>query len=302
MTNRYGRFAVTTALGLALAMVTGNAYAQDPAASPPTEGTAPAGGDATTPPATTSGGPTSASLAPTDVTLRQGAISIDGDIVIGMSKDFAGKPIQIVPNLYYGVNDALTVGIAHNTNAEIFQANSVLGGRGLCLSGESDGCRKLYNNLSLDALFSFMRSSTMDLAAHGGIDFFFLNDPNWTQLRVGLKGKMMAGPVIIVFDPALFLGLNNRDSGNKEAINIPARFGFMVTPQLNLGLSIALGGPLDGFGDNYVVPLGIGGAFAINSQLDVRAQFAFNNLLGNVEDPVGRADARTLSIGAAFHM
>ena len=217
-------------------------YAQDPAASPPTEGTAPAGGDATTPPATTPGGPSSASLAPTDVTLRQGAISIDGDIVIDLSKEQAGKPIQIVPNLYYGVNDALTVGIAHNTNAEIFQANVGPGGRGLCLSGQTDGCRKLYNNLSLDALFSFMRSSTMDMAAHGGIDFFFLNDPNWTQLRLGVKGKLMAGPVIIVFDPALLIGLNNRDQGNKEAINIPARFGFMVTPQLNLGLSIALSG------------------------------------------------------------
>ena len=128
-----------------------------------------------------------------------------------------------------------------------------------------------------------MRSSTMDLAAHGGIDFFLLSDPNLTQLRLGVKGKVMAGPIIIVFDPALLIGLNNRDIGNKEAINIPARFGFMATPQLNLGLSIALGGPLDGFGDSYRVPLGIGGAFAINSQLDVRAQFAFDNLLGKVE-------------------
>jgi hypothetical protein len=219
-----------------------------------------------------------------------------------MSKDFAGKPIQIVPNLYYGVNNQLTVGVAHNTGAEIFQAVNVFGGRGLCLSGESDGCRKVYNNLSLDALFSFMRSSSTDIAAHGGIDFFFVSDPNWTQLRLGVKGKTMAGPVIIVFDPAILIGLNNRDMGNKEAINIPARFGFMVTPQLNLGVSIALGGPFDGFGDNYVVPLGLGGAFAINSQLDVRAQFAFNNLLGNVGDGVGRADARTLSVGAAFRM
>jgi len=302
MMNRTVRLAVSTAFGLALAGLAGNAIAQDNAA-PPAEGTPPAGGDpaaaapATTPPpaaAATGGGVT-------DVTLRQGGIGIDGDIVIGMSKDFAGKPIQIVPNLYYGVNDQLTVGVAHNAGSEVFQAFSVFGGRGVCLSGQSDGCRKVYNNVALDALFSFMRSSTMDMAAHGGLDFFLI-DPTWLQLRLGVKGKTMAGPLVIVFDPSVMIGLNHRDEGNKEAINIPVRLGFLATPQLNLGLSIALGGPFDGFGDNYRVPLGIGGAFAINSQLDVRAQFAFDNLLGKVADGVVRADARTLSIGAAFKM
>ena len=50
------------------------------------------------------------------------------------------------------------------------------------------------------------------------------------------------------------------------------------------------------------MPLGFGAAFALNSQLDLRAQFAFTNLLGNVGEGEGRADQRTLSIGAAFHM
>jgi len=106
----------------------------------------------------------------------------------------------------------------------------------------------VYNNFALDALFSFMRSSTMDLAGHGGVDFFML-DPFWMQLRLGVKGKMAAGPLVLVFDPAIFFGLTKRSDGNKEAINIPARVGFMVLPQLNVGLSVALGGPFDGFGD-----------------------------------------------------
>jgi len=103
-----------------------------------------------------------------------------------------------------------------------------------------------------------------------------------------------------VFDPALFIGLNNRDQGNKEAINIPARFGFMATPQLNVGISIALGGPLDGFGDNYAFPIGIGATYMINSSVDVRGQFALNDLAGHLSS--GAADIRTLSVGAAYHM
>jgi hypothetical protein len=82
-----------------------------------------------------------------------------------------GKPIQIVPNLYYGVSSELTVGFAHNTGAEIFRRAALPGGLCLCLSGTSGNCAKVYNNFSLDALFSFLRSSTMDLAGHGGLDF-----------------------------------------------------------------------------------------------------------------------------------
>src|SRR6188768_1389128 len=196
MTNRYGRFAVTTALGLALAMLAGRAYADEPAVTPTAEGTPPPG-DATAPPPATTPAPAASGAAggPVDVTLPQGGININGDIVIGLWKDNAGKPISIVPNLYYGVNDQLTVGIAHNFIADTFATAGFA--RGLCLSGESDGCfNKVYSGLSFDALYSFMRQATMDLAAHGGIDLNALSPEFLMALRVGLKGKMMAGPLM----------------------------------------------------------------------------------------------------------
>src|SRR3954469_14156914 len=141
MTNRTFRLAVSTALGLALAGLAGRAIAQDNAA-PPAEGTPPAGGEAAAPAATAPpAAATVASGSATDVTLRQGGIGIDGDVVIGLSKGNAGKPIQIVPNLYYGVSNELTVGFAHNPGAEVFQTQ----GSGLCLSGTPD-CPKVYNN------------------------------------------------------------------------------------------------------------------------------------------------------------
>ena len=138
----------------------------------PAEAAPRAGGDAAaaTPPPPAAASVT-APISATEATLHQGAINIDGDLVIGLSKGSAWKPIQIIPNLYYGVSNELTAGFANNTNAEIFQAVSAPGGRGLCLSGSSNGCAHVYNSFSLDALFSFMRSSTMDLAAHGGVDF-----------------------------------------------------------------------------------------------------------------------------------
>ena len=298
MTYRTARFVVCSALGLALATLAGpgRALAQDA----PAEGTAPPAAAATpATPASSSGG---GYLTPTDVTLRQGAISIDGDVVVNLSSDDVGQPVQIVPNLYYGVNDALTVGFAQNPLAEIFQT----AGNGLCFGGSSNNCPSFYNNFSVDGLYSFMRSSTMDLAGHGGVDFGSL-DPFQMSLRAGVKGKLMAGPVIFVFDPFISFGLNDRSgvNGNKEVLALPVRMGFMVTPQLNVGASIGFIGPLDGFGDNVAVPLGAGATFAVSNMVDVRAQFTFTDLAGNsapMGTSVGAADGRAISVGAAYRM
>lgn len=290
MKNRSAHL-VSAVLGLAIAALSGSgrALAQDGAA--PAEGAPPAAPTAP-PPAAPS---VSAAMSATEATLHQGVISVDGDLVMGLSKGSAFKPIQIVPNLYYGVSNELTAGFAHNTNAEIFQAVSTPGGRGLCLSGSSDGCAHVYNSFSLDALFSFLRSSRLDVAAHGGVDFVL--DPFLLSLRLGVKGKAGLGPMAIVFDPSVNIGLIKRYE-NKDYLQVPVRIGFVVMSRLNIGVSAAVNGQLDGFGDHYVIPLGAGATFAVNGAVDLRAQFAFDNLAGKNSS----ADLRTLSVGAAFHM
>jgi len=307
MTNRTVRFVVCSALGLALAG-SGSAFAQGNAAAP--EGAppaAPAGGEAPPAVAATPAPAAPAAASATNITLHQGGIGIDGDIGVGLSKGAAGKPISIVPNVYYGVTDTLTVGLADNPGSEIFQTLG-LAQRGLCLSG-STNCAKTYNNISLDGLFSFSRSGTMDIGAHGGLDTQFGAD-TLLSLRVGVKGKLQAGQFVLVFDPSLNLGLNKRDADfNKEVLQLPMRFGFMVTPQLNLGLSIAFISPIDPpsplkVSDIYQVPVGIGGTFAVNNMLDVRAQCTLDTL-GNASNSLGgagRVDARSFAIGAAYHM
>jgi hypothetical protein len=239
---------------------------------------------------------------PTDITLKAGGIGVDGDVAISMTKELVGKPFSIVPNVYYGVNDALSVGLASNTISEIFQGAA---GNGLCLAGTSGGCGKIYTNISLDALYSFMRSATMDLGAHGGLDTGF-GDSTLLSVRLGVKGKTLAGPLVLVFDPSLNIGANNRDIGNKETIAVPVRIGFMATPQLNVGLSTGIFGflnpPVGGFGDSYVVPVGVGGTFEINGNLAARAQFTLDNLGGKLPAGAGRADFRTLSFGAVYRM
>lgn len=306
MTNRTVRFVVCSALGLALATLgSGSAFAQDNAAAAP-EGAppaAPAGGEAAPAVAATPAPAAAGPASPTNLTLHAGGVGVEADVVTSMSKSAVGKPFSIVPNVYYGVNDQLMVGIANNPGSEVFQTAT---GAGLCLAGTSNGCPKVYNGVALDSIYSFSRSSTMDVGAHAGLDFLQFSPDLFLSVRLGVKGRTMAGPLIITFDPSVNIGATKRDMGNKEVLQVPVRLGFLATPQLNLGLSVALLGILDppvgGFGDYYQVPVGVGGTFAINQMLDVRAQFAFDNLLGKEFPGVGRADFRTLSIGVAYHM
>jgi len=299
MTNRTVRFVVCSALGLALATLgSGSAFAQDNAAAAP-EGAppaAPAGGEAAPAVAATPAPAAAAPGSPTNITLHAGGVGVEADVVSNMSKSAVGKPFSIVPNIYYGINDQLSVGIANNFGSEVFQTTP---GAGLCLAGQSNGCAKVYNAVSLDALFSFMRQATMDIGAHGGLDVWEFSPDLLMKLRVGVKGRVMAGPLLITFDPAVRFGLTKRDAdGNKEDVGIPVRLGFLPMPALNVGASVGIFGPLSHFGDLYTIPVGVGGTYSINQTLDARAQFAFLNLAGKGSS----ADVRALSVGVAYHM
>src|SRR5438874_955481 len=93
MTNRTVRLMVCSAFGLALATLgSGRAFAQDNAAPPPAGAppAAPAGGEAAPAVAATPAPAAAAPAGPANITLRQGGINIEGDIGIGMTKDYGG--------------------------------------------------------------------------------------------------------------------------------------------------------------------------------------------------------------------
>src|SRR5262249_28881865 len=141
------------------------------------------------------------------LTLKEGGIGVHADLVINLSKDLVGKPIEISPNLYYGVTPELTLGVATNPFA-----NTLPLGGGLCLSGTSNGCYKAFNNLSLDALYEVAPM----MAVHGGLDILAFSPDMLLSLRGGVKMKFGSGPIGVLLDPALNIGLTKRDFGNKE--------------------------------------------------------------------------------------
>ncbi|HLL21406.1 MAG TPA: hypothetical protein VK427_04700, partial [Kofleriaceae bacterium] len=235
---------------------------------------------------------------PTGLTLGAGKISIEGSTInVNMSADLVGKPFSLAPTIRYGVNDKLTIGITHDRGTTRFSPRP-LAGAGICLSGDENGCGKVYNNVGIDALFG-LAAGKFSAAAHVGYDILSISDPFISGVRLGVLGKYDVNEKIaITFDPFIYIGATERDGmlPNKEQINVPVYLWFAANPQIGAYVASGIAGPLDGFGDAYDVPLGVGLNYAVNAQLGVGVDFWFDNIGGKGSS----ADARTLGVRAAY--
>ena len=279
-------------VGLALSVAfVGHVQAQE--AEPVADPAAPAPMAAPEAPMAAAGGAVSASLVARGVhAAAAGKIAIRTLVGINASKGAFAKPFSIAPDIFYGVNDKLQVGLVHNGP----MGWQTFPGQGLCLAGKENGCGKVWNNVGFDALYSLMNGST-DLSAHGAV-YLGSVDPLKIGVALGVAGKLHINEqMALFFDPALYIGLNKRDAvgfvpGNKEGLFVPVEFQFQLQPQLALVAFTGLQGPLSKFGDSFIIPLGVGAFYNVNEMIDVGGRFSFDNLLGKNSS----ADFRSLSI------
>lgn len=243
------------------------------------------------------------------VVIGKGKVWITGPTVnVSLSTDAVAKPINLAPAIYYGVNEKLTVGITHSGGTTsltprpavlsfsipatpLTPAITAAAGSGICVTGEDSGCPDAYRGIGLDAMFG-LAAGKFSVAAHGGLDTVTF-DPFTVALRVGALGNYMASDKLsIVFDPRISIGITERDGGNKESLDIPVWIWYHVNPKLGAFVSTGINGPLDGFGDAFSVPVGLGAMYKVNEKLGAGANFFFTNLAGKN----GGADGRSLGI------
>jgi len=209
---------------------------------------------------------------------------------INLSKDAAGKPISIAPDLYYGVSEKLQLGLLH-TDPTGWQSRP---GVGLCLTGKDGGCPKVYDNIGFDVLYA-LGAGNFPISAHGSL-FIDSFDPTTTHLALGIAGKAHFNDhVALLFDPKLAIALDSRDT-NKDALYVPLELEFQLKPPTILKLLTGISGTTSGFGDTYQIPLGLGLLQNLNRRFDLGARFSFDNLLGKQPADVGRADLRSFAI------
>jgi len=230
----------------------------------------------------------------TPLVLAPGKLEIRVPLAIGLSKGAGGKPLSLPVDVYYGVNEQLTLGVTHSYGV----VQAVLPyrpGLGICLSSELY-CAKVYDNIGFDAIFQFM-PGVIQLAGHGGLDVLSF-DPMMLSLRLGVLFQApLATNIAIMADPRIWIGLTERDF-NKEALWLPLAVQFWANEMIRISARTNLGGPLEDFGDFYFGSLGAFAGFALTDMIEAFVSFDFTNLYGKNSS----ADFRAMVVGANFSL
>jgi hypothetical protein len=199
--------------------------------------------------------------------LPTGLVQLKVPLVINLSKDSVASPVFIPFELRLGLTSELELRLFHP-------------GLGLCISGHSKGCNRVYNDLALGLLYSVMREQGMELALLGAVEVASFSDPALLRLDVGMAFKYIHAPFSIATSPYVGVGLNHRD-GNGDSINIPAEFAYQLAAPTALFLESGIYGPVHGFGDAWTMPLGFGINYLLHHGVDLGAEFKFTSLIGN---------------------
>lgn len=235
-----------------------------------------------------------------------GKLEIGLSVPISFNGGDPGEPnsIGISPDIWYNVDSKLKVGLVHSA----FGTSNYWYGPATSLCVTGDGCfDDIYLNGGLRALYTFNQSDSMKLAADVGVNWARI-DPFILSARLGIKGTYLLGSLVVGFNPAINIGITERDDvdfgagitipGNKEAIQVPVDVGYIVMPKLWAGVQSGINGRFDGFGDNYEIPLNIAAMYAVNPHLNAGVAFGFDNLIGKD----GSADDRGISLMVNYNL
>jgi hypothetical protein len=202
-----------------------------------------------------------------------------------------GKPVSFAPDLYYALSDTVQVGLVH-TGPMGWQT---LPGAGLCLTGTSNGCPHVYDNVGLDFMFGLLYGD-VHLSIHSSVYLMQISDPASVMWTIGLSGKLHFTEVVaLLFDPQIGIALTNRDI-YKDQLFLPVELQFQAGRAVSLKVLSGVTGQLSALGDTYVIPLGLGVVGNINRNVDLGLRFSFDNLLGKVPMGVSRTDQRSLGL------
>jgi len=255
------------------------------------------------------------------LTLAAGMPELTVPADVNASQNRFAKPVSLAPSLYYGVSSALAIGVRHAV--------------GLCLSGADDGCRKTYDDVTLDTVWAFRR----DLAVGLAVTASPVSDPAFALSgEARFVARWAQGPVALAVAPTLSVGFSERDTpgivktlpitfplasygygfyqqvaGNKEYLIVPFSLTAQAIPEVALSVGSAVHGPLytaspvtaggtrtvsGDFSDAYQIPLAAAVVIVPDRHVDLGASFTFLNLFGRN----GTSDAKAMQVFASLRL
>jgi hypothetical protein len=216
-------------------------------------------------------------------------------LLVNASKGEFGKPTSLAPDLYYSLSDTVQIGLLHT----LPMGWLTLPGAGLCLTGTSNGCPLVYNNVGFDFMYGLLYGD-VHLSLHSSLFLLLAPDPKpagvmWT---VGLSGKLhFTDAVALLFDPQIGISLKDRDA-YKDQLYVPLELQLQASRAVSLKLLTGVTGQLSSLGDTYRIPVGVGVVANLTPNLDLGLRFSFDDLIGNLPPlPVGLSHTDLRSLG-----
>lgn len=240
------------------------------------------------------------------LTLAAGMVEIGGDsLIVGVSGGEAdpGQPIVLAPEVRYGVTGQLQIGVTHTNHFPFFPV------AGLCVSGEENGCPKVYNAIGAEVEYALARGGSAELSARVGGSIGRFDPDRAYGATAGLEARLRSGSVAVVFDPNVYVGIIQRDTfpigmtgdSHPDWLFLPVHFQFQATAQAMLYLMSGLNTPLTDMGDFYQIPAGLGGTYALSNRMDAGLELQIVNAAGK-DVPVEKLDQRLLIGRIAFRL
>jgi hypothetical protein len=213
------------------------------------------------------------------------------NLLVNADKGSFGKPTSLAPDLFYAISDTVQIGLLH-TGPMGWQSRP---GFGLCLTGKSNGCPKVYDNVGFDLMYGLLFGD-FHLSLHSSLYLLPISDPTGVMWTLGLSGKFhFSNLVALYFDPQVGVMLSRRDI-YKDQLFIPLELQFQATPAVALKVLSGLMGQLSNLGDTNQVPLGLGLVGNVNSNVDIGLRLSFDNLLGHQTPGTSRTDIRSIGL------
>ena len=207
---------------------------------------------------------------------------------INLADNNAFKPVEIPAHFFWGVSDDVMIGITHE--------------QGLRLNTGPGPARKVYNDVGFGAVVFLAGQRNYEVDLHLGVPFHQLSPDLFIGAQFGILGRAnVAEHVALVYDPSVYLGMNRRDLGNGDYLNLPIWFYFQATPVVVPFVGTGVQGRLDHFGDNFSIPLEGGVLFTVAQGIQIGGMLHFDNVAGREPDfRPHRFDGRALGFIGQF--
>jgi hypothetical protein len=276
----------------------------DPCAGGDEEGGDEAGGDE-------AGGDedTSGDAAGPSMVTPKGKISINAGIGINLSDEDKGfgkvaDPINISPDVVYGVMPKLDVGLYHSNQGLTGFYFEGLGG-GVCIG---DACAEAYNGpTGILARYEIVNGN-VGVAGNGGVVLTNITDDAdiGIRLKLGADVRYMINDAMgLMVNPNVHVNIAADDAvSDTHELYLPIGLMYAINDKIHAGLQTGIYAlDIGELADTWFLPITVGGMMKIDDKLSVGGAIGLPIIASGVDMvPDGPIDTRTFSIHAKYNL